>query len=119
MHLPMRRHFKSHFPALHNCLIDEVYATDMYFSNVKAHYGSTCAQIYFERKSLLTDIYGMKTELQMIGTLMDFICKWGTMKGLFSDNAKAQTSMAIKDVLHQYNIDDIQSEAPPAELEST
>eukprot|EP00957_Ditylum_brightwellii_P134292 10238780-Ditylum_brightwellii.AAC.1 len=32
------------------------------------------------------------------------------MKGLFSDNAKAQISMAVKDILHQYNIDDMQSE---------
>eukprot|EP00957_Ditylum_brightwellii_P189043 14391079-Ditylum_brightwellii.AAC.1 len=45
----------------------------------------------------------------MPGTLMDFICKWGTTKGLFSDNAKAQTSLAIKDILRQYNIDDMQS----------
>eukprot|EP00957_Ditylum_brightwellii_P120063 9161651-Ditylum_brightwellii.AAC.1 len=32
------------------------------------------------------------------------------MKWLFSDNAKAQISMAIKDVSRQYNIDDLQSE---------
>jgi hypothetical protein len=41
---------------------------------------------------------------------MDFIRKWGAMKGLFSDNTKAKTSMAIKDILCQYNIDDMQSE---------
>eukprot|EP00957_Ditylum_brightwellii_P104414 7952482-Ditylum_brightwellii.AAC.1 len=46
----------------------------------------------------------------MPGTLMDLICKWGAMKGLFSDNAKGQTSMAVKDILRQYNIDDMQSE---------
>eukprot|EP00957_Ditylum_brightwellii_P037743 2854460-Ditylum_brightwellii.AAC.1 len=32
------------------------------------------------------------------------------MKGLFGDNTKAQTSMAVKVILHQYNIDDMQSE---------
>eukprot|EP00957_Ditylum_brightwellii_P010596 802564-Ditylum_brightwellii.AAC.1 len=79
------------------------------FSNAKAHDGSTCVQLYCGRKSLLADIFGMKTELQRPGTLMDFIHKWGAMKGLFSDNAKAQTSMAIKDILRQYNIDDMQS----------
>eukprot|EP00957_Ditylum_brightwellii_P154003 11721872-Ditylum_brightwellii.AAC.1 len=31
------------------------------------------------------------------------------MKGLFSDNAKAQTSLAVKDILRQYNIYDMQS----------
>eukprot|EP00957_Ditylum_brightwellii_P113204 8632783-Ditylum_brightwellii.AAC.1 len=46
----------------------------------------------------------------MSGTLMDFIHKWGAMTGLFSDNAKAQTSMAVKDILCQYNIDYMQSE---------
>eukprot|EP00957_Ditylum_brightwellii_P037763 2855584-Ditylum_brightwellii.AAC.1 len=46
----------------------------------------------------------------MPGTLMDFICKWGAMKGLFSDNAKAQTSMVVKDISCQHNIDDMQSE---------
>eukprot|EP00957_Ditylum_brightwellii_P161338 12284700-Ditylum_brightwellii.AAC.1 len=45
----------------------------------------------------------------MSGTLMDFIHKWGAMKGLFGENAKDQTSMVIKDILHQYNIDDMQS----------
>eukprot|EP00957_Ditylum_brightwellii_P142788 10879743-Ditylum_brightwellii.AAC.1 len=46
----------------------------------------------------------------MPGTLMDFIRKWGAMKGLFSNNSKAQTSMAVKDILHQYNMDVMQSE---------
>eukprot|EP00957_Ditylum_brightwellii_P140999 10741979-Ditylum_brightwellii.AAC.1 len=46
----------------------------------------------------------------MPGTLIDFMRKWGAMKGLFSDNDKAQTSMAIKDILCQYNIDGMQSE---------
>eukprot|EP00957_Ditylum_brightwellii_P024037 1812700-Ditylum_brightwellii.AAC.1 len=49
MYLPMRRHTKSCFPALH------------------AHDGSTCAQLYCGRKR--------------------------AVKGLFSDNAKAQTSI--------------------------
>eukprot|EP00957_Ditylum_brightwellii_P064045 4858477-Ditylum_brightwellii.AAC.1 len=110
MCLPMRRHFNSHFSALCVCWIDEVCAADMYFSDVKACDGSTCAQFYCGRKSLLTDIFGMKTELQMPGTLMDFIHKWVAMKGLFSDNVKAQTSLAVKDILCQYNIDDMQGE---------
>eukprot|EP00957_Ditylum_brightwellii_P168975 12861887-Ditylum_brightwellii.AAC.1 len=77
---------------------------------VKAHNGSTCAQLYCGRKSLLTNIFGMKTESQMPNALMDFIRKWGAMKGLFSDYTNAQTSLAIKDVLYQYSIDDMQSE---------
>ena len=52
----------------------------------------------------------MKTKSQMPNTLMDCIHKWGVVRGLLSDNAKAQTSMAVKDLLCQYNIDDMQSE---------
>eukprot|EP00957_Ditylum_brightwellii_P070667 5370733-Ditylum_brightwellii.AAC.1 len=52
----------------------------------------------------------MKTELQIPGTLLDFIRKWGAIKGLFSDNAKSQASLTVKDILRQYNIDDMQSE---------
>ena len=99
MRLPMRRHFKSRFPALRVRRLDEVYATDTYYSSVKAHDGSTCVQIYCGRKSMFTDIFGMKTESQMPGTLMDFIRKWGAMNGLFSYNAKAQTSLAVQDIL--------------------
>eukprot|EP00957_Ditylum_brightwellii_P022963 1733192-Ditylum_brightwellii.AAC.1 len=33
------------------------------------------------------------------------------MKRLFSDNAKAKTSLAVKDMLCKYNIDDMQSES--------
>eukprot|EP00957_Ditylum_brightwellii_P156306 11897214-Ditylum_brightwellii.AAC.1 len=46
----------------------------------------------------------------MPSTLIDVMCKWGDMKGLFGDNAKAQTSLTVIDVLCQYNIDDMQSE---------
>eukprot|EP00957_Ditylum_brightwellii_P169535 12903204-Ditylum_brightwellii.AAC.1 len=77
MRLPMRRHFKSCFLALRVCQIDEICSTDTYFSNVKAHAGSTCAQLYCGRKSLLTAYFGVKTESQMPGTLMDFTRKWG------------------------------------------
>eukprot|EP00957_Ditylum_brightwellii_P008330 630644-Ditylum_brightwellii.AAC.1 len=98
MHLLMRRHFKSHSPALCVCWIGEVCVTDTYFSNIKAHDGSTCAQLYYGRKNVLADIFGMKTESQMPGTLMNFIHKEGAMKGLFGDNAKAQTSIAINDI---------------------
>eukprot|EP00957_Ditylum_brightwellii_P133599 10186088-Ditylum_brightwellii.AAC.1 len=46
----------------------------------------------------------------MPSNLIEFIRKWGAIKGLFSNNAKAQTRMAVTDILQQYNIDDMQSE---------
>ncbi|MEL6802173.1 MAG: hypothetical protein AAFO91_00130, partial [Bacteroidota bacterium] len=108
--LPLRRHYKSRFPALRVRRLDEDVATDTFFSNTKAHDGSTCAQLFVGRKSLLTDIFGMKTESQMPGALMDFIRKWGAGTGLFSDNAKSETSNAVRDILRMYNMRDLQSE---------
>ena len=75
---------------------------------MEANDGSTCAQIYFGKKSSFTHVFGMKTEIEMPGILMDFIPMFGAMKGLFSDNAKVQTGAAVKDILRQYNIDDMQ-----------
>ena len=90
--------------------MDEVYATEIFVSNVEAHDGSTCSQPYCGNKSSFTHVFGIKTKSDMPGTLMDFIRTFGAMKGLFSDNYKFQTGAAIKDILRQYNIDDIQSE---------
>ena len=110
MRLPMRRHFKTRFPALRVNRLDEVYATDTFFSNVPAHNGCECVQLYCGRKSYYTSIHGMKTESQMPGTLMDFIRTHGAMKGLFSDNARAQTSAAVRDILRQYCIENMHCE---------
>jgi hypothetical protein len=107
---PMRQYFKSRFPALRVRRLDEVYATDTFFSNIKAYDGSECAQLYCGRKSYFTSTHGMQTESQMPGTLMDFIRSFGAMKGLFSDNAKAQSSAAVKDILRQYCIENMFSE---------
>ena len=46
----------------------------------------------------------------MPGTLMDFIRGFGAMQGLFSDNAKAETSRAVCDILRQYQTADMQTE---------
>ena len=108
--LPLRRHYKSRFPALRVRRLDEDIATDTFFSNTRALDGSICAQLFVGRKSMLTDVFGMKTEQQMPGALMDFIRKWGAGTGLFSDNAKAETSNAVRDILRQYNMRDLQSE---------
>ena len=108
--LPLRKHYKSRFPALRVPRLFEVYATDTFFSNVAAHDGSTCAQLYVGKQSFFTKIYGMRTESQMPTTLQDFIRSFGAMKGLFSDNAKSETSKAVKDILRQYAIADMQSE---------
>lgn len=109
MCIPMWRHFKSRFPGLNVRRLNEDVATDTFFANVKYHDGSTCVQLFVGRQSKLTDIFGMKTESEMSQALMDFIRKWGAMKGLKSDNAKSETSKSVMDILRQYNIQDMQS----------
>jgi bisphosphoglycerate-dependent phosphoglycerate mutase len=52
----------------------------------------------------------MKSENQMPCALMDFIRQYGAMKGLFSNNAKSETSDAVKDILRQYCIPAMTSE---------
>ena len=108
--LPMRRHFKSRYPALNVKRLGEVYATDTFYANVAAHNGATCAQLFVGRETAFTQCYGMKSDGEFPSTLMDFIRAYGAMKGLFSDNAKALTSHAVKDIMRQYCIMDYQSE---------
>jgi hypothetical protein len=107
----MRMHYKSRFPALNVNRLREVYATDTFFSSEKALGGITCAQLYVGKTSTFTVIFGMRSENQMPETLQDFIQTYGAPTGLFSDNAKVETSKAIKDILRHYAIKDMQSEA--------
>jgi len=109
--IPMRKHYKSRHPALNVRRLKETYATDTFFATTKAIGGETMVQLYAGRKSMFTAVYGMKSETQMPETLQDFIRQWGAMQGLKSDNAKAQLSAKVLDILRMYNIKDMQSEA--------
>ena len=57
MCLPLQRHYISRFPALKVQCLDEDVATDTYFANVAAQDGSTCAQSYVGKVSLLTKAF--------------------------------------------------------------
>jgi hypothetical protein len=95
--LPLRKHFKSRFPAANVPRRNEIVATDTLFSDVPAHDdgisrhgGATMAQLFSGTSSLLTAIFPMKSEFEMPGTLLDFIHKLGAPNALFSDNAKCK-----------------------------
>ena len=86
-------------------------ATDMVFADTPAvDDGSTCAQIYVGIESLVTDIYGMKTDKQFVNTLEDNICWRGAMDKLVSDRAKVETEGKVLDLLRYYIIAVWQSE---------
>ena len=108
---PFRKHLKSRNPAVNVHRRNEPVATDTVFGDEPAICdGSTCAQLYVGRKSLVTDVYGMKTEKQFVATLQDNIRKRGAMDKLISDRAQVEISKKTLDILRAYAIDDWQSE---------
>jgi hypothetical protein len=61
--LPFRKHFKSPFPAFNVHRRNEPVATDTVYSDTPAvDSGATSAQIFVGTQTLVTDVYGMKTD---------------------------------------------------------
>jgi hypothetical protein len=87
-------------------------ATDTLYSNTPAFdSGFMAAQFFIGRKSNFRSARRLgSSDKDFVHTLMDEICKYGAMDKLTSDNAKAEISARVKDVLHTLNIDDWQSE---------
>ena len=84
---------KSANPALNIPYQQESVATNMVFLDTPAiDDGSMYAQIFVRRKSLVTDVYGMKTDQEFVNILEDNIRKRGAMNKLISDRAKAEVS---------------------------
>jgi len=115
--LPLRKHFKSRFPAANVHRLNETVATDTFFFDIPAlddgimgHGGSTMLQLYCGVDSLLTAVFPMRSETEMAGTLEDFIRTYGAPNSLFSDNAKAQIGRAVQEILRMYAIHDFQCE---------
>jgi hypothetical protein len=72
--LPMRKHFKSRFPALNVKRRNEPVATDTLYADVPAiDDGSKFAQVFVGRNTLVTDVYGMKSDKEFVNTLEDNI----------------------------------------------
>jgi hypothetical protein len=115
--LPLRQHFKSRFPAANVGRLNEVVATDTYFSDTAAldvgllgHGGKTMGQLFCGCQSLITDVYPMRRESNNSDTVKDFIRQNDIPNSLFSNNAKSQIGKAIHEILHMYKIKDIQCE---------
>ena len=115
--VPMRKHFRSRFPAANVRRLPEWYSTDTFISDVPAHDDGTpghggcrLVQIYGGLDSELLAGYPMSSESDVSTTLQDFIRDYGAMEGLKSDNAKAETSFKMKDLFRMYLIKDKQSE---------
>ena len=108
--LPMRAHFMPRFPALNVRRLQEVFATDTFFSATEAHDGSKMCQLFVGKKSYFTEVVPMTQKSEFPNALKDFVRKHGAMQGLMSDNAPEQISDQVHQILRQYNIKDMQSE---------
>ena len=107
----LKKHFKSPFPALNVHRRDEPVATDTVYSDTPAiDDGATSAQLFVGTESLLSDIYGMKTDKQFVNTLEDNIRERGAPSKLVSDRAQVEISNKVTDILRALCIGSWQSE---------
>ena len=67
---PMRKHFKSRFPAFTNAYGNEAVATDTNSCDTPAIYsGVTMAQIFLGKDSQVSDVYPMHSSKEFVNTL--------------------------------------------------
>jgi hypothetical protein len=109
--LPLRKHFESRFPSANVNRLNEVVATDNYFSDTPAlddgimgHGGTKMVTLFCGCSSLLTAVYPMLRENNIAGTLEYFIRFYGAPTALLCDNAKSQIGSAIQEILRMYAI---------------
>jgi hypothetical protein len=108
---PLRKHYKSRFPALNVHRRSEAVATNTIWSDTPAvDSGAKFAQLFVGRRLLVTDVYPMKTDKEFVNTLEDHIRFRGAMDKLFSDRAQVEISKKVTDITRAYNIDQWQSE---------
>ena len=101
---PMRKHFKSRFLAFNNSRRSEEVATDTIFSDTPAiDSGVTMAQSFRGKRTLVTDVYPLKSQEQFINTLEENIRFRGAITKLISDYAKVEISNKVKAIVRMYH----------------
>ena len=107
----IKKHFKSRYPVFNIPRRSEAVATDTIFSDTPAvDDGSTMAQFFCGRDTLVCDAYGIKSTKQFINTLSDNIRKRGAMDTLISDGGEYEISKRVTDLLRSLFIQDYHSE---------
>ena len=107
----IKKRFKSRNPVFNIPRRSEAVATDTIFSDTPAvDDGSTMAQFFCGRNTLVCDAYGIKSTKQFINTLSDNIRKQRAMDTLISDGGKNEISKRVTDLLRSLFIQDYQSE---------
>ena len=106
LRFPLRRHLKPRFQMLRWPRLNEVVATDTYFSSVTSIEGYNCSQVFYGCTSRKLHVEGMRTESQFPDAYMDFIRKNGIPHTLRRDNAKAQKSKQVQEIHRDLIISD-------------
>ena len=96
----LKKHFKSRNPVFNIPRRNEAVATDTIFSDTPTiNDGSTMAQFFVGRDTLVCDAYGIKTQKQFINTLYDNIRFRGAMTTLITDGGRYEISKKVADLL--------------------
>ena len=107
----LKKHFKSRNPVFNIPRRNEAVATDTIFSDTPAiNDGSTMAQFFVGRDTLVCDAYGIKTQKQFINTLNDNIRFRGAMTTLITDGGRYEISKKVADLLRNLFIKQHESE---------
>ena len=107
----LKKHFKSRNPVFNIPRRNEAVATDTIFSDTPAiNDGSTMAQFFVGRDTLVCDAYGIKSQKQFINTLYDNIRFRGAMTTLITDGDRYEISKKVADLLRNLFIKQHESE---------
>ena len=86
--------------------LNEVFATDTYFSSVTSVEGYNCSQVFVGLTSNLWKVHGMKTESEFPDVYLDFCRNVGIPSALRRDNAKSEKSARVKEIHRELVIAD-------------
>ena len=107
----LKKHFKSRNPVFNIPRRNESVATATIFSDTPAiNDGSTMAQFFVGRDTLVCDAYGIKSQKQFINTLYDNIRFRGAMTTLITDGGRYEISKKVADLLRSLFIKQYESE---------
>jgi hypothetical protein len=107
----IKRHFKSRFPGANVERINEVVSTDTAFleidgqsDGISGHGGAIGFQLFVGNESRHLAVYPVQTDGEFPAALGEYIRTHGAPNKLFSDNAKAQHSAKVKEILRNLRL---------------
>ena len=101
---PMRKHFETRFPAFNSPRqSEEVPLIPSSVTHLLLTQVSPWPRSFVGKRTLVTDIYPLKSQKQFLNTLKDSISFTGAIPKHISDYAKVEISNKVKDMLRMYH----------------